>query len=739
MSDPVLEFPFSGGFDESTREEILEPSKSFTTLENGRQNHYGGYEKRPGYDELSVTRIDGTERETGRRIFPNGDQLCTIDSAYVDVYSETLGRSVQKSRVPEATVRLREIPTVGRSTAEDVAVANGYAVVSYFVSVLFDGISHNGRQGVVLIDAVTGAVIRGPEIIDTSTVLADVRLASYGNYIVAFTCDTNAGQIRAKYLDTTSATTINGGWQTLGSFPDFNTGFDCANCASDDRVAIAYGSTDASSLRIKVKTLTISGELETVNVATTNALDNASGVALSEGGATLWLAYFDAQDIMAIGFDPSNIDGTPLASAMIVTTLAAQQAPRAIYICARDEAGKAVVLAQVIQSVVYETGFYLRRQAIQTVTGAATFDGVIDEVIGGALIKSRPFLRGARVYAHFDSSGTTLEGALCDCTPPTGTADGTPYLRPVAVATQRGLSGGSNYARRRCAAIDSSRYVMPLNILQSGNQYGMRLAEYNFADPLRWRPVQLNGATYLGGGVLSIFAGDRAFEAGFLSAPAAPIVDATTGTGQTLASGRRYVATFEQIDGDGNWHVSGVSVPSGDVEAVVNKEVIVRVPPCTLTSRGVFSTTDLQGQSIRVGLWATLDENAGEEPYHRIASLVNTPSSVLLEFSDTIDDDYLATQALLYGTGNLPGTGASQDHRAPIGLTHICSYNGMLVGANGRTVTCSSQPIDGEGQWFSPVFDRAIDEDATGIAVQDGTVIVFTRRGAWSTAGASTA
>ena len=61
----------------------------------------------------------------------------------------------------------------------------------------------------------------------------------------------------------------------------------------------------------------------------------------------------------------------------------------------------------------------------------------------------------------------------------------------------------------------------------------------------------------------------------------------------------------------------------------------------------------------------------------------------------------------------------------------------MLVGASGKTIYFSSQPIDGEGTWFSPVFSvaGAIDEDVTGMTVQDGSVVIFGRQGIWITAG----
>jgi hypothetical protein len=277
------------------------------------------------------------------------------------------------------------------------------------------------------------------------------------------------------------------------------------------------------------------------------------------------------------------------------------------------------------------------------------------------------------------------------------------------------------------------RLVSLIGVYEGGNVIAGRLIEYDFADSERWRPTALNGSTFLGGGVTSVFDGARVFESGFLTAPAKVQVDATGGSGQTFVNGRCYVATYEQLDTSGNVHLSGVSAPSEITGAVTNKSVILYTTPCTITSRGDASS--LFAGAVRVKFWGTLDANVGEAPYYLIGDYVSTPANRFVSLFDTIGDSELAAQPLLYGTGNLPGTGAGQDHRAPPGLKHIVAYNGMLVGAAGRVLYFTSQPIEGEGQWWSPLFSKPLDEDATGLAVQDGSVVIFTRSGGLITAG----
>lgn len=732
MGEPVLEIPFTGGIDEASREEHAQPGVGWVLLQNGRCNKRGAYEKRLAYAALGKTYIDATTRAAGYRMLMNGDQLCVIDGTNIDTYSPTAARSIVRGRVPECTVSLREAPSLGRSSyLEDVAYVNGYVVMSSYVSIVSGGTLYHGA---VVIDETTGTVVSGPTTVDSSAALESIRLASYGNYAIAFTCDGTTSEVRAKYLDTTSAATINAGWQTLATFSDYNTGFDCANLTANDRVAIAFGADSNGADRITVKTLNIAGQIETVNITPGTALggDDWMGVSLAESADTLWLAYFNNLTPTVVGLNPTDIDGTALASVLALTALSGVT-PVNIYVCARSGSGKCNVYVHSVDVTAGASGYTMKVHPVQTSAGAAATDGALSTV-GGAYMIARPFLHGGRIYSRFWSSPWSYdglyEGVLCDCTTDTTV----PYMRPVAVALHRGLHGAHSYGRCRSAPASATRYLSGIVVLQGGAVAGARLAEYDFADSDRWHSATLNNSTYLGGGVTSVFDGTRVFEAGFLTAPSRPQTDISVAGSLTLTNGRLYVCTYEHVDSDGNRHVGGASAPSTPISgAMTTQKVTVKTTPLAMTSRG--DSTALARGAVRVRFWATLDSNNGEEPYYLVGEVVSDPSAMHVTFADEVSDTDLATYELLYGTGNLPGTGASQDHRAPPGMPFIASYNGMLVGAQGKDINHSSQPIDGEGPWFSPLFVKAIDGDATGITVRDGSFIIFTRRGAWICAG----
>lgn len=731
----LMQLAFASGIDESQEDEILDPMSGFPVLQNGRQDLRGGYSKRLGYTNLGNVYVDNTERTTGARVLMSGPQLCVIDGTNLDVYSETLARSVDKGRVPEALVTTQGLPTMGAqfSGVEDMTFCNGYLVASYITTVSYDPTTINFGSFTVLVDPATGTVLRR-DLQAISTSVVGSRLARYGNYVFSFSPYTAGDDIFVQYIDLTSAATIEAGWVLISvalTGADFaNGGYDVAEMASNDRVALAYGALSSSGHRITVKTLNISGVIETVNIATSTAMTNTYGVGLSEGASTLWVSWVDTLSVKAIGLNPTDIDGTALATMATVMTLGAGVTQHVgVYI----EPRAATTAAVFVSTYAGATGAWsLYSGGAKTLAGAAASDGITN-VIGSAVLGSRPFLRGGRFYAHV-ASPNDEDGTLCDVTPNFTAGYVVSFCRPVASAVARGLFCNSPAARRqRSTALDSTRYAYGLTLKKSGTTFGNALATYDFASPYRWRPARVNGTTCLGGGVTSLFDGVRTFEMGFLVAPQVPKADNSGGTGLTMTNGRRYVATFEEVDNYGNWHVSGVSAPCTISGAQSNKACVVSVGPLSITSR--ISLDRIAESSLRVVIYATLDNNDGEEPYHRVGSVVNDPNATMLTFSDTTSEASLATGALLYGTGNLPATGASQDHRAPPGLTHIASFNGMLVGAAGTSVFYSSQPIDGEGQWFSPAFVQAVDDEVTGLAVQDGVLLVFTRTGVWSTQG----
>jgi hypothetical protein len=746
MADVAYELPFRAGFDESIREEVLEPSAAFTTLQNGRYDKVGGYTKRRGYTALGTTRLDGTSRSAGYRLLTNASQLCTINGTELDSVGVGADNSWSpKGRVPEATYRHLEVPSIGlgvETNVNDVVVCGDVSAVIYSFANIVAGIV-DLYTIVTVFDVATGAVIRDPEAINIASINGSALtpyLATYGAYIIAITADFTTDDITASYLDTTSRSTINAGWTLIGTIAsDLGTSHICV-ASQSDRVAVAYGNDSGGASQLTVKTLNISGVIETVNINTSSLAPG--GPSLSEGGATLWVAWAEevaggpptVTNFKVLGLDPSNIDGTAVATVATVISTSRAGGEGAGVTWLVSTGATTGVLYAINENVFDCDGINVR--AFTTSAGATTPSGSTSKR-GNSVPAGRPFYRGSRVYMPVTSS-ILEEIVLCDVTPP----DDELTWRPVAVPVNRGsfVLNTSN-PRARCAVSGDNTYLSVFMVVKAGTAnslssvFGCALVEYDFANPYRWKPATLNGSTFLSGGVESIYDGRHVFEAGFLCRPPPVEVDTSSAGSQTFTlGGRSYVATYEELDADGNWHVSGVSdsVSAGNI---TTQTVLISVQPLSITARDVDVDMPL-GAGVRLGIWVTTD--GGEPPYYRLATIENDPTSETV----TIEDDYaeadFTSSALLYATGNLPTTGgSSQDHRAPPGLLYHVAYNGMLVGASGKTIYFSSQPIDGEGTWFSPAFSvgGSIDDDVTGMTVQDGSIVIFTRRGVWITAG----
>lgn len=749
-TEPVVEIPFVAGFDESTRPEVLSPNASFTTLENVRQNTRGAVAKRLGFSDMIVDRPDGTDRTAGRRLVRHRDTFGVIDGTTLDMCGvSAISEWLDCGRVPEATVRRRTCPGIGSNiTVTDcVVTANGLIAVAAQVAQT-GGLLH---PVVVVMDA-AGTVINGPVVLRSNA--GYPRLAVFDdNKILAFAIRGSidpAEDIYAFYLDVANAASATSAWTTVGGAPiatDANSAgvFDVVGLS--DRVALAYvNSNSVGSAQVTVRTYTELGQLEEVDLTT--GVFTPSDVTMAEGDAdNLWVAWAKltsaggpyVTEFEVTALDPNDIDGTPLGTTETILTTSRTESDNAhgrVWLAPLET--NQVALYAVNRNAEQADGIYYRAAEISG--GAVIATPLIGSKICGVSMVGRPFRFNGRVYAPLTGRAQE-ELVLCDVHPITGfEADdiSLSVFRPVAAPLQQGLRGQVGVApKNRTAFIDGTRAIFAFTIKTSGisivgaTSNSAAMVEYDFADPDRWHACQVNGSTYLGGGVVSIITGSRVIEANFLTRPKIVEVNVDNAGAQTFAVGRSYVATFEHRDADGNWHVSGVSDPVAS-GAITDMQVLVRIAPLAITNRIGFSDLDY-GTGVRIGVWATTD--GAQEPYHRIASVNNSTLLEYIEVEDTFADAGVEQGDLLYGTGNLPATGASQDHRAPLGQKHITSYNGMLVGANTSTVFFSSQPVDGEGQWWSPLFSQPVDSEVTGITVQDGAVLVFTKNGAWITSG----
>jgi hypothetical protein len=734
MTEPVFGLSFAGGINQSDQVEQLDPASSFALLQNVRQPHRGAASKRNGYSSLGATRLDSTTRTEGRRLFTNGDQVCTVDGQRIDVYAPSLSCFVPRSRVPEADFSSFEVPSFGLDLSvptyvADVTYVNGYIVVALIAS----GTSGTRSCLVSVIDAATKAVVRGPELLFTSTVNLEVGLASFGTRCVLGSNNPSLAQVFLYTLDTASAATVESGWSAavgLGAATGTDGQLAMASMpTATDRIAVAYVIGSGTN-RLVVKTYGASGVIETVTIDTGGVTPDLDTVDLSDQGETLWVCWAIAGTAYVVGLNPTDIDGTMYATKHAGGIVAGIDG---LWI---STAGASQAMLSASYTVTSTSGVMVRRIAI--VGGEAVGESPGASSYENAHFVGRSFLKGDRVY-QWVSSDNSDDLTLCDITRSIGGDDFPHYLRPVVAPIVRGLRSSFLFHRCRTVSTGANTFAFAFPVKATGTSASAMAIEIDFASSQRWSAVEYHRSTYLSGGVVTFFDGSTITESGFLCAP--PLLGIDTATAGTLTltnGGRRYVAVYVSPDADGNLSISGVSTPTEPTGNCVSKKVTIGLRPLSITMRGAKSSRD-RGPGIQIHVYATTD--GGEEPYHLIKSIDNDPQTSLLTITDELDETTVASGALLYGSGNLPGTlqggqpGGPQDHRSPPGLRSLVAYNGMLVGATDYQIWHTSQPVYGEAPWWSPVFTQQIDGTITALFVQDGALYATTRDGVYSNSG----
>lgn len=710
MKEPVLEMSFAAGIDQSQRSELLDPRAAFVMLENVRAPTKGAVTKRYGFSAhaAGLSRLGASARSAGKRMFAHERQVCVIDGDTLDYSCENTEQNVSAGRVPECGLSMMKLPAPpGQSglVMTDAIVSNGYLVLAY---------TSGTGIWVAVVDAVNGAVMRQPEfLVGGSSAESYALLGAYDQYVMTVSVESGSGATRLRYIDLSS---IASGWQlaygNLGGDRDTNS-ISLGVVSLTDRIAAAYINNSGGASQITVKTFTIAALLQTQTVNTTGVKPNALAL---EGSIadTLWLAWNESTDVKVMGLDADLITGTALATAASVITAVGSIGFADIAVLSSSTAGAGRLF-------VNDGADLLQMRNFTTALGAVATSG--SQVTAYNVQRSSaPFRVGSRYYAAcrgYDSSEDVV--IVCDLT------DTNAWVRPLANIAPR---LATSLPMCRVPERSTRQFWLPVAVQTAGNVTGAFIAKLDFDASYRWRPVAHNGVTFLSGGLLSYFDGVRVAESGFVIRPPA-VTLGTSGVATFTATGDgiRVVATYEQVDGAGNWHISDVSPPTAS-GAFANKEKLtITVRDLGISAR-IGSTTDPR---VRISLWATQD--GGESPYFYLTSLTNTLTAATHTYDMT---DHVSTSgALLMGTGELPGTGAQQARRAPSGMDHLCSYNGFLVGALGETLYWSGQDVGGEGTWWSPIFQQPCSGggDITALDAQDGTVFAFKRDRIFALAG----
>lgn len=713
---PLLQFPFGGGIDEASRDELVESGNGWAVLENGRQDHRGGYSTRSGFTALATTRLDATSATAAYKLLSDGETIVRIsETMKAEAYSIKAASWVPVGRVPEVDYRTIGLPSVNiTSCPEDVEYCNGYMAVVVNAAAALE-------PRVMVLDATSFGVVLPPS---TAGVTKALVGSFSGRYLVHLRA--TGATLTIYILDTNTPATVSAGWTSLATVGiDFVTSGDFAIQSLSDRVAVAYATSGAGTDLVTLKTYNQTGLLESATINTGSVSPDCVDVRAYPGG-TLWVAWNELLDVKMCGFTADDLVTVVAGTATIITTN--DTAPTLISISpSSTTAGR--LLVNELQGIEAEPGQLHMRGYQTTAFTAATLGSQIK--VQNAQHCSRAVYYGGRHYVLV-FGGTGTDGGIAAGNTQKNlilvdfTEDYT-FLRPVVNLTP-GLAVNAYYGKSKIVAgADATVLYGVAGVTKSGVADAATLIEYDFASLRRWQVAAHGNTTVLSGGVLSSFDGVRTAEVGFLVRPIKP-TGASSATG--ITGNFRCVCVYEEVDADGNWHVSGLSDPS-EVVTVTDKTITWATKPLTITSR--MSPLGASYTSTRVAFYRTLTGSVA--PYCRVGTALNDTSQSLVTYADTMTDAVLATKLKLYAQPSVPGT--SQDRRPPPGLGLLTSYSGMLVGACGSDVWFSGQCVSGEAAWFSPIFQVPIpgEGDITALAAMDGTLFVFKRREIYALSG----
>lgn len=707
MKEPALELAFAGGIDQSQRSELLDPRASFVMLENVRSRTKGAVEKRQGFDtHANGSRVDATSRTAGYRMFADGKKTCIIDRDVIDVFSPDNDDQVSRGRVPECGLSMMKVPAPPGGSGQLVCT-DAIRVGDYLALAYTSGTSVYAS----VVEAETGQVIVAPSLIYTGSA-AEIYglLGARGSTAMLFVVCSGEANIQLSSVDCSSATGAYAGWSAAAPTISDCGGLPMAVHSIGTGVYLGYvnNSGGASKLTVNLYDGGV-GATVTVNTATVAPGDIGLG---GNAGDTLWVTWAQANVIEVMGLNTTTL--ATIATAAPIIGTASSPSFDGIAVVASSTTGAGRLFANNgANDKMYTRNF-------STVAGATTA-GAAQATHYSVQMAGRPFRIGTRYYGVCRGQDSTESVAiLCDLT------EANAWVRPVANVAP-GLA--SSFFAAQATQHTSREFWFPVGIQTSGSVVGAQMARFDFDAPYRWRAFAHNGVTFLSGGLVTYFDGVRAAESGFVIRPPAPIAT-DSGGGSGLTGVFRYVVTYEQVDSAGNWHVSGVSDP-GLSPTLADNAMTVTVHPLGISAR-IAAATD---PGVRICIYRTAA--GGESPYYFLTSLANTLTSATQTYTDSTTDTTLETHALLMGTGELPGTGAQQDRRAPSGMDHLCSYNGFLVGALGETVFWSGQDVSGEGTWWNPLFQQPVSGggDIQALDCQDGTVFAWKRDRIFALAG----
>jgi hypothetical protein len=249
---------------------------------------------------------------------------------------------------------------------------------------------------------------------------------------------------------------------------------------------------------------------------------------------------------------------------------------------------------------------------------------------------------------------------------------------------------------------------------------GVSRTQLDFTAPDLFTAQPLGSNTHIVGGLVSVYDGNVAVEAGYNLFPE------TINTSQSLSGGNIqsgsyvYAATYEWTDNRGQIHRSAPSVlKQVDLAGSSNSSVTVEIPTLRLTNR----------ENVNIVLYRS--EAFGVETLYRVTTLTNQvyndKTVDYIYITDTASDDTIIGNEILYTVGGV------LDNIAPPPASLIASFGNRIWLAglpDGNQLWYSKDRLSGAPVEFNDALTinvESIGGSITAIAPLDDKLIIFKR------------
>lgn len=249
-----------------------------------------------------------------------------------------------------------------------------------------------------------------------------------------------------------------------------------------------------------------------------------------------------------------------------------------------------------------------------------------------------------------------------------------------------------------------------------------------------YHSANLSQTLHITGGILQAYDGNEVTEDGFNVFP--ENIDYETGILGNIEDGTySYQITYESTDNTGKIERSAPSIPIQIIFDQVTNSVAFQIPTLNLTKKS----------SVRIVVYRTRKASLGDPLFYRVSSIndptLNDPTTDYVYFIDTLSDQQIQSNNILYCSPDTNGNLIELENIAPPNCTLITTFNNRLWLAgleNPNQLWYSKTVVPGEAPAFNDVLSLEIDPtggDITAIFPLDSNLIIFKKNAIYSLSG----